>query len=350
MKILSYFLLVLVVLFVFSLPKSWIDSFRAKMVIPSETICEEREEKEQSLVLENQLLQEKIGALYEWLLFDNRIDEQTQKIRSLKEKEELENVLYWKEFFQRRSEEEKKLLERQMQALLARVIYREISSWNRFLWVNVGERENETLGRLIIAKNSPVLCGPYLVGVVDYVDRKKSRIRLITDSHMSISVRALRGDSQDRELAYLIESLTERLGNREDLLKKEAFSFYEKLKEKQENGKDFYLLKGELRGSFDLTGLQKRPLLKGSGFNYQFRDADFSAGVESLSLKKGDLLITTGLDGVFPAGLKVAFISKVFAQKEGDLTYEIEAYPCLSSMNDLSFLHIIPPLELSSAE
>ncbi len=346
MKIVSFFLLSIALFLVFSIPDSWVDSMRAKVAYPAKKNPEENRVKESTLVLENQLLQEKIGALYEWLLFDNRIDEQTQKIRELAKREESEGILYWKEFFQRRSEEEKKLLERQMQALLSKVIFREPSSWNRFLWVNVGEKENETLGRLIVAKNSPVLCGPYLVGVVDYVDKTKSRIRLITDSQMTLSVRAVRGSSQDRDLMYLVEALIERIkAQKEDPLYKEAVLFYESLQKKEETGRDFYLLKGELRGSFDVGSMQKKPVLRGSGFNYQFEDEEFCAEFENLNLKKGDLLVTTGLDGVFPAGLKVAFISKVFPKKEGDLSYEIEALPCFSSMNDLSFLHIIPPLD-----
>src|SRR5258708_1966782 len=81
----------------------------------------------------------------------------------------------------------------------------------------MNEEENQALGNAIIAKNSPVVLGASLVGVVDFVGKKQSRIRLITDSGLSPSVRAVRGAIQNRELAALLQTVLSRVETREDL-------------------------------------------------------------------------------------------------------------------------------------
>ena len=97
--------------------------------------------------------------------------------------------------------------------------------------------------------------------------------------------------------------------------------------------------------------------MKGLGFNYDFSDnegpaRDLRTGeiVGSSSkkqvalLKEGDLLITSGLDGIFPAGLEVAVVSKVHCLKEGASSYELEAKAIAENFNELSSVFVLPPL------
>lgn len=317
------------------------------------------------LSLENQNLKAQLQGVYEWLLFDQRIEEQTEKLKIFTKEAEAKEI-FWRDFFQRRSEELKKILESQMQALPAKVIYREPSSWSSSLWLDVGEKDNENLGRLVVAKNSPVLLGNALIGMVEQVDQKKCRVRLITDSGLVPSVRAVRGKTQDQELIKLIDAVIERVRAREDLFdvaqEKEQFqALFEKLKEKLPLRLDSYLAKGELQGSSQPLWRSRGEILKGVGFNYDYADAEgpsrdlrtgriLEKGEKVLSsfeeiLKTGDLLVTTGLDGVFPAGLPVAIVTKVAPLAEGAYAYDIEAKPCAPDLDEITTLFILPPYQ-----
>jgi cell shape-determining protein MreC len=63
-------------------------------------------------------------------------------------------------------------------------------------------------------------------------------------------------------------------------------------------------------------------------------------------LKEGDLLVTSGLDGVFPPGLMVGVVSWINSLKEGGYAYEIEAYPAAGNLNDLQTVFIMPPMSV----
>lgn len=196
----------------------------------------------------------------------------------------------------------------------SRVIFRSPSSWYSSLWINVGNADNGSNAEKIVAKNSPVMFGESLIGVIDYVGAHQSRVRLITDSGLSPSVRAVRGA-------------------------------------------DIYMAKGTLHGTSQPLWRNKNNLLKGSGFNYDFADEqgnarDLRTGkvLQDPSskaiplLKVGDLLMTTGMDGVFPEGLKVAEVTKIFPLREGDYYYDLEAKPTAGNLDDLSVVFVIPPL------
>ena len=200
----------------------------------------------------------------------------------------------------------------------ARVIYRSPYTWNSSLWINAGQEANDNFGKPIIAKNSPVVIGKAVIGVIDYVGSKQSRVRLITDSGLCPSVRVKRMVGKNVKL----------------------------------------LAKGELHGCSKPLWRTDEHVLQGIGFNYDFADQegparDLRSGkaleannkASSLPLiKKEDLLITTGLDGVFPAGLEVAVVTKISPLKEGDYYYEIEAKPVAENLDELAFVFIIPPL------
>ena len=316
--------------------------------------------------LENALLKDQIDSVYKWLMFDQRIDSQLEILKEVRSK----NVddLYWKDFFRRRGEDLQKILEVELQAVPAKIIFREPSSWSSSVWINVGEKDNEDLGRLIIGKDSPVVLGDSLVGIVEYVGKKESRVRLITDSGLVPSVRAVRGSTQDRELLLGCADLYDMVYSREDLFdnEDEREIFYDLLsnliKKLKKNNADYYLAKGELHGNSYPLWRSYGQKIKGVGFNYDYSDLEgpqrelrtgnvLDQKFDFLSralLKKGDLLVTTGMDGVFPAGLKVAIVSNIKEIDEGDYSYDIEATPTARGLSNLNMVFVMPPLGFES--
>jgi hypothetical protein len=76
------------------------------------------------------------------------------------------------DFFLRRKEELLHLVDLQTQFVSAKVIFREPSLWGSTLWVNVGQRTNRLLEKQLVVKNSPVVIGTTVVGIVEYVGEK----------------------------------------------------------------------------------------------------------------------------------------------------------------------------------
>ncbi|MBX7067132.1 MAG: hypothetical protein K1X28_07865 [Parachlamydiales bacterium] len=278
------------------------------------------------LQVENRALRTQIDHALEWVLFEKKAAQQ----------------LADKEFLQKRAEHIRERLKEQLFSTPAQVIYRDPSLWSSSLWVNVGEKTNSALGKKAIAKNSPVLAdGGALVGVVEFVGEKQSRIRLITDSGLCPSVRVLRGGSQNRELAHRIDSLLNLLEKKDDLesLKAQLLSLKQSIGTDWEDG---YMAKGEVHGSSTPFWRSRGSLLEGIGFNFDFPDS--IGNKKAPLLKEGDLLVTTGLDGVFPPGLSVATVVKIHPQKAGDTVYNIDARPIITNLNDLQTLFILPPI------
>ncbi len=79
------------------------------------------------LRLENQMLRLQVEKMGEWLLFEERIDEQWERLRAMGKQKEGDH--FWKEFFQRRSEHLAERLDLQSRSLPARVIFREPGSF-----------------------------------------------------------------------------------------------------------------------------------------------------------------------------------------------------------------------------
>ena len=319
---------------------------------------------------ENQILRTQIESVREWLLNEDRLQEQLERLKWLTSAQGDEEE--YRDFFQRRSQELAALLELQIASLPAQVIFREPSSWSSTVWLNVGEEDNLRLGKLLICKNSPVLLGTSIVGVVDHVGKRKSRVRLVTDSRLRPSVRVVRGREQNRYLLEHLEALVFALEARQDL-----FSSPEELKNYAQvlgnlrtifsrQSKDVYLAKGELQGTSSPLWRSRSEVLKGVGFNYDFSDREGpardlrtgrafgrSSGYYRDSppiLSSGDLLVTTGFDGVFPAGLRVAIVSKVEQLKEGASSYQIEAVSTAGNLDELTHVFVLPPLSSSESE
>lgn len=231
---------------------------------------------------------------------------------------ELENKLLYANFIQLLDlVENSKNLSTPPQSIAARVIFRSPNSWFSSFWINIGQEDNQYLTQPI-GKNSPVLIGNSVIGVIDYVGKKQSRVRLITDSALNPSVRVLR----------------------------------------RENESIHYLAKGELRGAGKPLFRGNGNVLYGIGFNYDFSDdkgpsRDLRTGEPNENkekaktvplLKLNDLLVTTGMDGVFPPDLNIARITKIYPLKEGDYYYELEAEPTSGKLDDISLVFVLPPI------
>ncbi len=186
-----------------------------------------------------------------------------------------------------------------VQSIVARVIYRDPTNWNSSLWIDAG---SETVGNMI-HNNSPVVLGDSLVGVIDFVGPRQSRVRLITDSGLVIAVRSLRGS--------------------------------------------IFFAKGEIQGGSEPLWRSPATHLRGIGFNYDFADSEGPARdlreTEGI-LAVDDLLVTTGMDGVFPAGLRVGRVTLIDPLKEGAYTYSLQASPTTANLFNLSHLFVLPPV------
>lgn len=247
------------------------------------------------------------------------------------------------------------LLQQQISAMPAQVIYRDPSCWGGTLWINVGEAENEAFGSPLVARNSPVLCKGALIGVIDHVGHRQSRVRLLTDPGLSPAVRVARGNAFNGEILYAID-LLERVVKGKKTLSAHASWLQQLRKDVETEGCEAMLAKGELHGSGATLWYSKAPLLKGTGFNYDRTDREgvardlrtghpLHAKGELIPLiQPGDLLVTSGLDGIFPPGLSVATVTEVFPIKEGGLFYDIEASPAAGSLADLNAVFVLPAL------
>lgn len=254
--------------------------------------------------------------------------------------------------------EELKFHEERTLVVPAHIIYRDPGQWMTVCWVDVGEKTNRLIGHPVIEHNAPVLVGRALVGVVDKVYENQSSIRLITDPAVKPSVRVVRGYLHNRLVAEQIQGV---IGRLESHAPKEVVSYLLGVqKQLEKDGKDWLLAKGVIQGSGVPLWRGRDHLLKGIGFNCDFPDGQ--AGARELRtgklidnpteeampiLQEKDLLITTGLDGVFPMGLPVAEVTKVYPLREGAYAYEIEATPVVKHLEALQTVCIIPKVEFT---
>lgn len=358
-----FVLLGVVFLFLFSLPKVLSTKIRnaSDSFIPLSSVSNAIDQSEM-LAAENQRLRSQLRGVQEWLLFDGRFEKQVELYKDLCSNEltnddqsiNPEKDLFLREFFQRRADELSLVLKKKLLSLPAQVVLREPSSWACSLWINVGSKHNESLGKLIVAKNSPVIKGNTLVGVVEEVLHDRARVRLITDSSLVPSVRAVRGNRQDIEIAQQIDSLIDRIKVQKHLFidqsEREGFvdALFHLKSRLYKSKEDLYLAKGEIRGSYSVSNRKRSSLLKGIGFNYAFSDEEGKAkplySEKTPLIKKGDLLVTTGFDGVFPKDLDVAIVTKVYPLKPEDCTYSIDAKSTVGNLDDLSTLYVLPPM------
>jgi len=321
-----------------------------------------REEVEK-VRLENALMKAEISHLREVMQQELRAMAKIAMVENTHEKKQLLS-----QFKKRDNHRWQKLLKLQLQAIPARVIYRSSSSWNSSFWIDVGIATNETLGTIAISKNSPVLIGTSVVGVIDYVGNRQSRVRLITDSGLTLSVRAKREFNHNSLINEKVYSLLQLLVKNKESLSPNCEGLINNLKEfgasLEMPESNSLLAKGELHGSSKPIWRTQRHQLHGTGFNYDFADGegpardlrtgkslDNSQGISAVPvIKNGDLLVTTGMDGIFPPNLLVAEVSHIHMLKEGDYYYELEAMPTAGNLDDISTVFVIPPLGFEGSE
>lgn len=317
-------------------------------------------EEVQRLLLENERLRMELLRLQSFHEREFFVEQKLEELKkSLFEVEEIKKVS------RKHYQELTNFLKLQLQAIPARVIYRDPAFWDSSLWVDVGQEDNERLQYDVVLRNSPVMLGPSVVGVVDYVGRRQSRIRLITDLGLNPSVRAVRGHFQNVVLLEHVNALIEALTMRDDLFFSEEFhlSVLQNMrflqKHLNQDSEEIFLAKGILKGSKKVAYRHPGKILQGLGFNYDFSDdrgyaRDLRSGKiigetnasspEVPILKVNDLLVTTGMDGVFPEGLRVAEVTKIELLKEGGYVYDLEAKPTAGDLDDLNIVYIMPPV------
>lgn len=304
--------------------------------------------------VKTQLLVAQLQRMKNWLFHEQQLREQSALYTHLTEQSD-------DPFFQRRKEYLSHILAQGLVAIPAKVIFREPATWSTSLWVNVGQQDNERLGRTVVAVKSPVVLGKNVVGVVEEVTEKRSRVRLLTDPLLTPSVRVVRGAAQDRLLLEAIHRLVHLMRGREDLDQGKALEhplghqLAQLAAELPQDGRSHYLAKGEIHGCGGSMGRLRRSVLKGEGFNADFADAEGPArdlrtgrsvdGSDTQALiQVGDLLVTTGMDGIFPPDLHVGVVSKIFSLHEGGCSYSLEAEPLVDDFNELTEVFILPPL------
>ncbi|MEG1542422.1 MAG: rod shape-determining protein MreC [Victivallaceae bacterium] len=221
----------------------------------------------------------------------------------------------------------------------AKVVYRDPSFWNSSFWIDIGQKNGFDL-----KKNSPVVSGGFLVGLVDYVGDNQSRVRMITDAGIKPSVYVPGKRYRDALMKTCVSFLIRHLQNISD------YDTHSLVKEltllNDEWDVDFSLKEdsvifGVLNGTGNPLRTKYSRLLKGHGFCQGKND-------NGLSLSKGDILVTTGFDGVFPEGIPVAEVVTVIMPQEGDYILELEAQPLVKDLDLLNEVIVLPPVNFNS--
>lgn len=347
----KYLFLGLILFALLSLPSSLIQRARTAFFVLASPIFKQasafvnqQADKEKALEAENHLLHieiAKLRALLEQKTHGQLLEAQAQKLRlNAKKYEEIHF-----------------LADLSSQAVAASVIYRDPTSTSCSLWIDAGKITNTLLGKEVIKKNSPVVIGSSVVGAIDYVGKRHARVRLISDSSLQPSVRVARGFAQNRLLLEQIEPLLRTIKANPSLWPKWSTLTAELEKFKKglsPEGETLYLAKGIVKGHSTPLWRNSHQRLIGLGFNYDFDD-DSGNARELISntlpiIREGDLLVTTGMDGVFPRDLRVATVTKVYPLQEGAYSYKIDATPIVANLDSLQTLFVLPPTGFDEPE
>jgi cell shape-determining protein MreC len=247
--------------------------------------------------------------------------------------------------------------------IVGKVVFRPKGTSNNALWIDVGSSDNPENGKKIIARNSPVLSGDSLVGVIDYVGKNASLVRLISDSGLKVSARVAR-HLPDISIIHALQVIEEQKELLTEDQQRALLFLLSRLKEELNIPKDpLYLAKGTLEGISHSSKL----LLKGAGFTYDFKDnhgpsRDLRTGIaidplgefdprEAAPLVQvGDLLVTSGMDGLFPEGLKIARVERILPLDEGAYAYELLAKPTAIDLFDLTYVTVAAPQEFDKSQ
>lgn len=169
---------------------------------------------------------------------------------------------------------------------IAKVIFRDPAFWASSVLINKGMKDDDSN----IEKNSPVLSNGYLVGVIEDVFDSFSKVRLITDKNLQFSI---------------------------------------KKKSSSSPSSDQLLEVGTLCG---ISSVDNR---------YRFKHVE--GHFFSPTLKSGDELVTSGLDGIFPEGIPVAKVTDVKIDEE-EVVFPFKAIVSASDIKDLKLVTILKPV------
>lgn len=239
----------------------------------------------------------------------------------------------------------------------AHVVQRDPGLWDSKVWIDKGVLHD-------VKKNAPVVIGSSLVGVVETVYKRRALVRLITDSELPVSVQVCRGSKSALLLKQKMRELKDVLDLQSlggecvsaDALKEVLIQEEQRLLDKEKN---LFLAKGIVYGRGAPLWRSQGYSLRGKGFNYDFADEqsearDLRSGLPYSRITSrtttpliqiGDVLETTGLDGVFPKGLSVGVVSQVYPLDEGAVSYEIDAIPAAGSLTLLKNAVVLQPLQ-----
>lgn len=236
---------------------------------------------------------------------------------------------------------------------VATVIFQANTPWSNTVWIDIGKQTEALPFR--IEKNCPVVVRDSLVGLVDFVGKKASRVRLLSDPSVRPAVRVVRDDHETRHLSSAVFAIQRAVAQNPALLPKPEFStalarLLDCLLQSLPEPHALHLAKGELQGA---EYPSSPGILRGVGFNYDFEDElgtrrDLRTGQRSIQdqkillIKPGDLLETSGLDGVFPRGLRVATVASVAPLEEGAISYRILASADCAEFPHFDHLTVLP--------
>lgn len=340
-----YLFLFLFFIALFFLPKA--ASLKMRHLVVS-CVPSHFENKAVDLEVENMQLKQAVQRLLSWISLDQSSEKDLCEARRLLE-------IRGDSFFERRGRYLAQLIDLQLRGIPAQVIFRQPSFESCQVWLNVGASANQKMGAEIVSVGSPVVVGKVVVGVVEEVLADRCRVRLITDRSLNVSVRCVRGHMQDVQLSESCQLLATQLQTRDELegarpLSKVLAAFSKSFETFQ---KTDFLAKGVVSGNGD-SWVGKKGSLKGEGFQYDFSDEEGPArdvrtgegeGVKPKPLiSTGDLLVTTGLDGLFPPDLQVAIVTKIYPLSEGKCAFEIGAQALAPHLNHIKNVTVLPSL------
>lgn len=219
--------------------------------------------------------------------------------------------------------------------IMGRVIFRDPAHWGSSCWINIGKRQG-------VKKNSPVVCGKVVVGLVDFVGEAQSRVRFITDVGIKPSVMAVRGEIQTWVVKDQLRTLARNVANLPasafaDSDKQEALHLLQALEDSLSlSEQNDFALRGIVCGRGDPIWKPEASILSGSDFGF----------VDGKTIEVGDVLVTTGLDGVFPPGLLVATVNEVLPKSEGSCSLKIKAQSLAPDCSTVDFL-VLPPMDFN---
>jgi cell shape-determining protein MreC len=351
----TYGFLILAILALLVGPTIFLKNLQLKWLKLVELVSPEKRENYlkttyEELSLENQILKSQISYIREWIAAQQKVEEFFSEMKKLEKTEKL--MLVNQESQKKRFKILADYVNLFSRHAFAKIILKEPFSSSSFAWVNVGELYNQKIGYQLVQKNSPVVVGDVLVGVVEEVFLHHAKIRLITDPNLVIAVKSARGKSQLKVMNEKALELLDTLELVEDFGWEKKQELKDLIAELHVNldreGQDRFYAVGEVYGAEYSPFFAFHNSLVGEGFHFQAKSKESTGfsnmeGFKEIVIKKGDLLETTGLDGIFPEGLKVAIVTDTSTSKFGRLTYEIKAKSLIANIHEIEYVQILPP-------